>query len=68
MPPDWDSDFCENVELRTHPISVPSYRMAPVKLRELKNQLQKLLNKTLIHPSAFSYGDPVLFVRKRIVS
>ncbi|XP_070050918.1 uncharacterized protein [Nicotiana tomentosiformis] len=35
----------------THPISIPSYRMAPAKLKELKEQLKDLLEKGFIRPS-----------------
>ena len=39
LPPDPDIDFCIDVELGTQPISIPSYHMAPVELKELKEQL-----------------------------
>ena len=35
----------------TAPISMPPYRMAPAELKELKEQLQKLLDKGFIRPS-----------------
>ncbi len=39
--------------------------MAPVKLRELKAQLQDLMNKGFIKPSISPWGVPVLFVKKK---
>ena len=39
--------------------------MAPAELRELKAQLQELLNKGFIRPSASPWGAPVLFVKKK---
>ncbi|XP_070003324.1 uncharacterized protein [Nicotiana sylvestris] len=56
-----------NIDLvpRTQPISIPPYRMAPAKLRELKVQLQELLDKGLIRPSVSPWGAPVLFVKKK---
>ncbi|KAJ8749818.1 hypothetical protein K2173_013221 [Erythroxylum novogranatense] len=39
--------------------------MAPVELRELKAQLQELLDKGFIRPSVFPWGAPVLFVKKK---
>ena len=39
--------------------------MAPAELRELKAQLQKLLGKGFIRPSASPWGAPVLFVKKK---
>ena len=38
--------------------------MAPTELRELKSQLQELLSKGFIRPSASPWGAPVLFVKK----
>ena len=52
MPPDRDIDFCSDLEPGTRPISIPPYRMAPAELRELKAQLQELLSKGFIRPSA----------------
>ena len=39
--------------------------MAPAELRELKAQLQELLNKGFIRPSASPWGAQVLFVKKK---
>jgi hypothetical protein len=39
--------------------------MAPIKLVELKIQLQKLLDKGFIRPSVSPWGAPVLFVKKK---
>ncbi|KAH0745921.1 hypothetical protein KY285_007578 [Solanum tuberosum] len=52
MPPDRDIDFCIDLELGTRPISIRPYRMAPAELRELKAQIQELLDKGFIRPSA----------------
>ncbi|XP_069144460.1 uncharacterized protein [Solanum lycopersicum] len=65
MPPDRDIDFCIDLEPGTRPISIPPYRMAPAELRELKAQLQELLGKGFIRPSASPWGSPVLFVKKK---
>ena len=65
MPPDRDIDFCIDLEPGTRPISIPPYRMAPAELRELKAQLQELLGKGFIRPSASPWGAPVLFVKKK---
>ena len=54
-----------DLESGTRPISIPPYRMAPAELRELKEQLQELLNKGFIRPSASPWGAPVLFVKKK---
>ena len=64
MPPGRGIDFCIDLEPGTRPISIPPYRMAPAELRELKAQLQELLSKGFIRPSASPWGAPVLFVKK----
>ena len=43
-----DVDFAIKLEPGTGPISKAPYRMAPVELKELKTQLQKLLDKGFI--------------------
>ncbi|KAH0759738.1 hypothetical protein KY290_023231 [Solanum tuberosum] len=65
MPPDRDIDFCINLESGTRPIFIPPYRMAPAELRELKAQIQELLDKGFIHPSASPWRAPVFFVKKK---
>jgi hypothetical protein len=42
------------------------YRMAANQLAELKEQLQELLDKRYIHPSASTWGAPVIFVPKKV--
>ena len=39
--------------------------MAPTELKELKEQLQELLDKGFIRPSSSPWGAPVLFVKKK---
>ena len=39
--------------------------MAPIEIKELKLQLQELLEKGFIHPSVSPWGAPVLFVKKK---
>ena len=46
-----DVDFCIELHLGTLPISMIPHRMAPVKLQELKVQIQELLDKGFITPS-----------------
>ena len=41
------------------------YRMAPAELKELKVQLQELLDKGFVRPSVSPWGAPVLFVKKK---
>ena len=65
MPPNRDIDLSIDLELGAYLISFPPYRMAPTKLREIKAQIQELLDKGFIQPSSFLWGSPVLFVKKK---
>jgi len=58
-------EFAIDVVPRTDPISLPPYRMALVELKELKNQLQNLLDKGFIQPSMSPWGALVLVVKKK---
>jgi len=46
------------------PISKAPYRMAPTEMKELKEQLQELLDKRLIRPSASPWAALVMFVKR----
>ncbi|XP_068329661.1 uncharacterized protein [Pyrus communis] len=65
LPPDRDMEFTIDLLLGIDPISLTFYRMAPVELRELKIQLQELVDKGFIQPSNSPWRAPVLFVRKK---
>ena len=52
LPPDRELEFEIELLPGSTPISIPSYRMAPVELKELKTQLQDLLDKGFIRLSA----------------
>ncbi|PPZ43433.1 hypothetical protein C5P43_38710, partial [Escherichia coli] len=54
-----------NVMPGMEPISITPYRMAPAEFKELKIQLQELLEKGFIRPSVSPWGAPVLFVKKK---
>ncbi|KAL0559551.1 hypothetical protein IC582_004165 [Cucumis melo] len=65
LPPHREVEFAIELEPGTVPISRAPYRMAPAELKELKVQLQELLDKGLIRPSVSPWGAPVLFVKKK---
>jgi hypothetical protein len=65
MPLDRDIEFIIELQLGTAPISRRAYRMPPNELAELKIQLQDLLDKGFIRPSASPWGCPALFVKKK---
>nr|GFC62364.1 reverse transcriptase domain-containing protein [Tanacetum cinerariifolium] len=56
-------DMCE-FDIILEPISKAPYRMAPIELKELKDQLQELLERGFIRPSVSPWGASVLFVKK----
>ena len=58
-------DYGIDLLLDTQPISIPPYRMSPVELKELKEQLKDLLDKVFIKPCISPWGAPMLFVRKK---
>nr|GFB28929.1 putative reverse transcriptase domain, aspartic peptidase domain protein [Tanacetum cinerariifolium] len=65
IPPIREVEF--NIELipGAEPISKAPYRKAPIELKELKDQLQELLERGFIRPSVSPWGAPVLFVKKK---
>ena len=65
LPPEREVEFPIELIPGSTPISITPYRMAPAELRELKSQLQELLEKGFIRPSVSPWGAPVLFVKKK---
>ena len=65
LPPDREIEFSIDLLPGSSPISKAPYRMAPAELRELKAQLQELLDKGFIRPSVSPWGALVLFVKKK---
>ena len=65
LPPVREIDFSIELLPGTMPISQAPYRMAPAELKELKTQLQELVDKGFIRPSMSPWGAPVLFVKKK---
>ena len=57
--------FSIELALGMNPVSIAPYHMAPLELRELKVQLQDLLDKGFIKPSTSPWSTPVLFVKKK---
>ena len=65
LPPYRDVDFGIELHPGTSPISMTPHKMAPVELKELRVQIQELLDKGFIRPSTSPWGSPVLFVKKK---
>jgi hypothetical protein len=64
MPPYCEIEFVIELVPSTAPIFKRPYRMAANQLAELKEQLQELLDKGYIRPSATPCGALVIFVPK----
>ncbi|GKC47713.1 putative reverse transcriptase domain-containing protein [Tanacetum coccineum] len=65
LPPAREIEFGIELVRGAEPISKAPYRMAPVELKELKEQLQEMLENGFIRPSVSPWGAPVLFVKKK---
>jgi hypothetical protein len=58
-------ECCINLVPSIEAISMAPYRMAFPELRELKEQLQDLLDKKVIRPSVPSWGSPCLICKEK---
>ncbi|KAJ4943956.1 hypothetical protein NE237_005596 [Protea cynaroides] len=65
LPSDRATEFVIDLMPGSTLVSKAPYRMAPTELKELKTQLQELLDKGFIGPSISPWGAPVLFVKKK---
>ena len=65
MPPKREIDFTIDLTPGTSPISKAPYWMAPAEMKELKAQLEELMEKDYIRSSVSPWGAPVLFVKKK---
>ena len=68
LPPQREIEFAINVVPGATQASITPYKMAPVELKELKLQLQELLEKGFIHPSVSPWRAPVLFAKKKDIT
>jgi hypothetical protein len=65
MPPERAIKFKIELQPGTAPIAKALYKMSPVEMKELKIQLQGLLDNGYIRPSTSPWGCSVLFVEKK---
>ena len=65
FPPKREIEFTIELVPETGPISIAPYTMSPLELIELKMQIEELLEKGFIRPSASPWGAPVLSVKKK---
>jgi hypothetical protein len=65
IPPERAIKFKIELQPSTAPIAKTPYKMSPVEMKELKIQLQGLLDKGYIFPSTSPWGCSALFVEKK---
>ncbi|XP_017416566.1 uncharacterized protein LOC108327363 [Vigna angularis] len=65
LPPPREVEFTIDLVSTTGPVSIAPYRMSPAELVELKKQIEDLMDKQFIRPSASPWGVPVLLVKKK---
>jgi hypothetical protein len=65
MSPERAIEFKTELQPSTAPIAMAPYKMSHVEMKELKVQLQGLLEKGYIRPSTSPWGCSTLFVKKK---
>jgi hypothetical protein len=65
MPPERAIEFKIELQHGSAPIAKAPYKMSPMEMKELKIQLQGLLDKGYIHPSTSPWGCSALFMEKK---
>jgi hypothetical protein len=65
LPLEREIDFSIDLTPEAEPVLIAPYRMSPLELKELKSQLEELIQKHFIRPSVSPWGAPVLLVKKK---
>ncbi|GKA66756.1 putative reverse transcriptase domain-containing protein [Tanacetum coccineum] len=65
LPPVRQVEFQIDLIPRAAPVARAPYRLAPLEMQELSNQLQELADQGFIRPSTSPWGAPVLFFKKK---
>ncbi|GKD62659.1 putative reverse transcriptase domain-containing protein [Tanacetum coccineum] len=65
LPPVRQVEFQIDLIPGAAPVARAPYRLAPLEMQELSNQLQELSDRGFIRPSTSPWGAPVLFVKKK---
>lgn len=63
LPPTWEIEFAINLYLVEARVCKVPYQMAPIELKELKTQLQELVDKGFIQLSSLPWGVSMLFIK-----
>ncbi|XP_050909266.1 uncharacterized protein LOC127123043 [Lathyrus oleraceus] len=67
LPPEHEVEFTIDLIPGTSLVSMAPYHMSPFELKELKSQLEDLLDKRFIRLSVSPWGAPVLLVKNEIL-
>ncbi|GKB83486.1 putative reverse transcriptase domain-containing protein [Tanacetum coccineum] len=65
LPPVHQVEFQIDLIPGAAPVARVPYRLAPLEMQELSNQLQELADQGFIRPSTSPWGAPVLFIKKK---
>nr|GEW33690.1 putative reverse transcriptase domain-containing protein [Tanacetum cinerariifolium] len=65
LPPVRQVEFQIDLIPRVAPVARTPYRLAPLKMQELSDQLHELADQGFIRPSTSPWGAPDLFVKKK---
>ncbi|GJX88986.1 putative reverse transcriptase domain-containing protein [Tanacetum coccineum] len=65
LPPTRQVEFHIELIPGAAPVACAPYRLAPVKMKELAEQLKELFDKGFIRPSSSPWGAPILFVKMK---
>ncbi|GKB66094.1 putative reverse transcriptase domain-containing protein [Tanacetum coccineum] len=65
LPPVHQVEFQIDLIPGATPVARAPYRLAPLEMQELSNQLQELADRGFIRPSTSPWGAPVLYVKKK---
>nr|GEY74895.1 putative reverse transcriptase domain-containing protein [Tanacetum cinerariifolium] len=65
LPPVRQVEFQIDLIQGAAPVAHGPYRLPPLEMQELSNQLQELADRGFIRPSTLPWGSPVLFFKKK---
>ncbi|GJR30502.1 putative reverse transcriptase domain-containing protein [Tanacetum coccineum] len=65
LPPTCQVEFHIELIPGAAPVARAPYRLAPVEIKELAEQLKELSDKGFIRPSSTPWGAPILFIKKK---
>nr|GEV76878.1 hypothetical protein [Tanacetum cinerariifolium] len=65
LPPSREVEFRTDLIHGAMHVAKSPYRLAPMEIQELANQLKELQDKGFIRPSSLPWGAPVLFIKKK---